>query len=413
VASPPFGAGRGAASGTTNEGPKWDRDGDGVPDVLNDEAERKRLLQKYGYNEDDLKTAAKRKLFYEAVRKEYTRKEAKKAYDEVYVADEATVREIVADSGFSMALIQAYPELRDVFRRLSDMLARGKITEDPTVIYNKFKELLEDTDFGKRTNSEISADLDRYKRGGKNNWEQRVERLVTTLTEFIRGDVGEDAAGNLSDADAQRLAIELIYAGQENDPDALRRKARDWFKSWRETSQQPDAGTEPGLDDTGDEPETVIGGERGRYTTMLMQWFGANGLVVSQGDVDRWLDQLLDGTMSMDQVKQWYRDKKFSVDYAGFADEFARGRDISDIALSYRDTMAQLLEKNIEDVSFDDPLVQRAMQRRGVDGKPAPMTRYEFEREVRSTGEWDKTTNAMSVYTDIGEGILRSFGFRG
>ena len=409
MASPPSGASRGAASGTANEGPKWDRDGDGVPDVLNDEAERKRLLSKYGYSEGDLKTAAKRKLFYEAVRKEYSRKEAKKAYDEVYVADEATVKEIVADSGFSMALIQAYPELRDVFRRLSDMLARGKITEE--TLFDKFKELLEDTDFGKRTNTEITADLDRYKRGGKANWEQRVSKLVTRITDFIRAELGTDVANAFSDADAQAMAIEMIYAGEEADMDALARRSRDWFKNWR--VQDDETAPDTGVDDGTATADPVIGGERGRYNTMLMQWFGANGLVVSQNDVDKWLDQILDGSMSVDQVKQWYRDNKFSLDYAGFADEFARGRDVSDIALNYRDIMAGLLEMNIEDIDFNDPLVQRAMQRRGDDGKPVPMTRYEFEQEVRGTEDWQKTDNAMSMYTDIGEGILKSFGFRG
>lgn len=396
-------------SGGPKEGPKWDKDRDGVPDVLNDEAERKRLLKKYGYTEGDLKTAAKRKLFYEAVRKEYSRKEAKDAYKEVYVADEATVKEIVADSGFSMALIQAYPELRDVFRKLSDMLARGKITED--TLYDKFKELLEDTDFGKRANSEITADLDRYKRGGKANWEQRVSKLVTRITDFIRGEMGTDVANAFTDVDAQAIAIEMIYAGEENDMDALARRGRDWFKNWRVQDDETDP--DAGVDDGTDAAEPVIGGERGRYNTMLMQWFGANGLVVSQPDVDRWLDQILDGSMSVDQVKQWYRDNKFSLDYAGFADEFARGRDVADIALNYRDIMANLLETNIEDIDFNDPLVQRAMQKRGDDGKPLPMTRYEFEQAVRGTEAWDKTTNAMSTYTEIGEGILRSFGFRG
>ena len=396
-------------SGGPKEGPKWDKDSDGVPDVLADEAERKRLLRKYGYTEGDLKTAAKRKLFYEAVRKEYTRKEAREAFDEVYVADEATVREIVADSGFSMALIQAYPELRDVFRRLSDMLARGKITED--TLYDKFKELLADTDFGRRTNSEITADLDRYTRGGKKNWEQRVGKLVTRITDFIRGELGTEVAAAFSDADAQAIALEMIYAGEETDIDALARRARDWFKNWRVKDDETDPA--PGLDDDTDAADPVIGGERGRFNTMLMQWFGANGLVVSRNDVDKWLDQILDGSMSVDQVKQWYRDNKFSLDYAGFADEFARGRDVADIALNYRDIMARLLETNVEDIDFDDPLVQRAMQRRGDDGKPVPMTRYEFEQEVRGTEAWDKTTNAMSTYTDIGESILRSFGFRG
>ena len=128
---------------------EWDKNDDGIPDVLDDPAERSRLLRKYGYTERDLRTSAKRDLFYEAVRKEYSRKEAKQAFGEVYVNDQATVRDIVAESGFTMELIRAYPELREVFRKLSDLLARGKVTESG--LFAKFEELMQDTAFGRRT----------------------------------------------------------------------------------------------------------------------------------------------------------------------------------------------------------------------------------------------------------------------
>lgn len=129
--------------------------------------------------------------------------------------------------------------------------------------------------------------------------------------------------------------------------------------------------------------------------------------------LDGYIDQIQTGGTTIDELKQWYRDNRLSVTYGGYADDFARGMDASEIAMDFRSVMANLLERTIEDVDFDDPLVQRAMQRRGEDGKARPMTRYEFEQEVRSTDDWQKTDNAMSMYTDIGEGILRSFGFRG
>lgn len=396
MASEPI-PGPNAASGGPNKS-KGDEDGDRVPDVLNDPAKRRELLRKYGYTEDDLRTRAKRKLFYQAVRNNYTRAEAKKARDAVYVNDEATVREIVDESGFTMELIRAYPELRTVFRRLSDLLARGEITEDD--LYRKFREFVEDTKFGKRTNEEITADLDRYGRNNQANWRKRVADAVTRITEFYAGEDG----GQLDTATAEELAIELIYAGDENDQMALARRVRRWISE----NRQPAAEDEPAIDE-----QYNPGGERGRVRVQLANWFTANGLVVSSDQLETYIDQIQSGASTVDELKQWYRDNRLAVTYAGFADDFARGMDVSEIALDFRSAMANLLEKSIEDVNFDDPLVQRAMQRRGEDGKPKPMTRYEFEQEVRGTEEWQKTDNAMSVYTDIGEGILRSFGFRG
>lgn len=390
------------ASGNA-DGParKWDKNADGVPDVLDDADTRKRLLNKYGYTEADLKNKAARDLFYEAVRKEYSRKEAREAYEAVYVNDRASVRDIVDKSGFTMELIRAYPELREVFRRLSDMLARGKVTE--ATLYNKFKELIEETAFGKRTNTEIAADLDRYKENNESNWLKRVERAVTRISEFFTAEAG----GQMDQATAEELAIELIYAGEENDQMAVARRVRRWITDNRKPADEDGAVPAPGTD------EFAGGGERGRIRTTLANWFSANGLVVLGETLDGYIDQIQAGGTTVEELKQWYRDNRLAVRYSGYADDFARGMDASEIAMDFRSTMAGLLERTIEDISFDDPLVQRAMQRRGEDGKPRPMTTYEFEQEVRGTDEWQQTDNAMSTYTDIGEGILRSFGFRG
>ena len=390
------------ASGTA-DGPsrKWDKNADGVPDVLDDADTRKRLLRKYGYTEADLQNKAARDLFYEAVRKEYSRKEANEARDNVYVNDRATIREIVDKSGFTMELIRAYPELREVFRKLSDMLARGKVTE--ATLYGKFKELIEETAFGKRTNSEIAADLDRYKENNESNWLKRVERAVTRISEFFTAEAG----GQMDQAAAEELAIELIYAGEENDQMAVARRVRRWITDNRKPADEEGTGSQTGSQ------EFTGGGERGRLRTTLANWFSANGLVVQSETLDGYIDQIQTGGTTIEELKQWYRDNRLAVRYAGYADDFARGMDASEIAMDFRSTMASLLERTIEDISFDDPLVQRAMQRRGEDGKPRPMTSYEFEQEIRGTDEWQQTDNAMSVYTDIGEGILRSFGFRG
>lgn len=424
MADPGANSGGGTPASGTAEGPgrKWDKNADGIPDVLEDADKRKALLRKYGYTEADLKNKAARDLFYEAVRKEYSRKEADKARDAVYVNDQSTVRDIVAESGFTMELIRAYPELREVFRKLSDMLARGKVTEDQNALFAKFKELIEDTKFGKRTNEEIAADLDRYGRNNQANWNKRVEGVVKDLTKFYQGETG----GQLDAAAAQELAISLIYAGDEQDAEAIADSVRAWIKENRGSGGQTGSQDDLFIGDVDDDPATggtgtgggagtdyMPGGQRGRYQAALASWFSANGLIVSQTQMDKYLDDIMAGASTVDELKQWYRDNRLAVTYGGFADDFARGMDASEIALDFRGVMANLLERTVEDINFDDPLVQRAMQRRGEDGKPRPMTRYEFEQEVRGTEDWQKTDNAMSMYTDIGEGILKSFGFRG
>lgn len=382
-----------ASGGPVGPSKKGDVDGDGIPDALNDPEKRQALLKKYGYTEADLRLKNKRDLFYAAVRRDLSRGEAKKAYNEVYVNDEATVREIIDQAGFTMQLLREYPELRLLFQRLSDMLARGAITE--ANLYPKFKELLAKTEFAKRPSSEVSADLERYGKETRFDFQQNVARTITQLQEYLTAEIGD----GIDQAEAEKLAIQLIYAGDTSAP-ALKRLADKWI-----TDNKTMLGEDGNVID--------LGGNRGNDQDTLMRWFSANGLVVTGSELSTWLDKLANGSTSVDQIKQYYRDKKFSLDYAGFADEFAQGFDVADIAMNYRQIMAGLLEKNVEDIDFNDPMVQRAMQHRDESGKPKPLARYDFERMVRESPDWDKTTNAMSSYVDIGESILRSFGFRG
>ena len=230
--------------------------------------------------------------------------------------------------------------------------------------------------------------------------------MATRIAEFFTAEAG----GQIDQAVADEIAIAMIYAGEENDQMSLARRVRKWITDNRKPA---DDGTDDGTVDDGAEDEYTPGGERGRIRITLANWFSANGLVVSSEQLDTYIDQIQSGASTLDELKQWYRDNHLAVTYSGYADDFARGMDASEIAMDFRSVMANLLERTIEDIDFDDPLVQRAMQRRGEDGKPRPMTRYEFEQEVRGTSDWQKTDNAMSMYTDIGEGILRSFGFRG
>lgn len=372
---------------------EWDKNDDGMPDVLDDPAERARLLRKYGYTERDLRTSAKRDLFYEAVRKEYSRKEAKQAFGEVYVNDQATVRDIVAESGFTMELIRAYPELREVFRKLSDLLARGKVTESG--LFAKFEELMQDTAFGRRTDEEIAADLYRYQKGNQNNWIKRVEGVVTRLREYLTALNG----GTIDDATADRIALELIYAGEENDRSAWNRRLTAWIK---------DSGT--GSTDGG---TTDFGGEMGTSQDTLMAWFARNGLVVENNELSRWLLDIQSGKETVESVKQWYRTNRLAVKYAGYADEFAKGFDATDVASYFKQSMSQLLERDMDSIDLNDPYLQKAMQFTDDGGKPRKMTGWEFDQLIRQSPDWQKTDNAMALYTDIGEGILRSFGFRG
>jgi hypothetical protein len=71
-----------------------------------------------------------------------------------------------------------------------------------------------------------------------------------------------------------------------------------------------------------------------------------------------------------------------------------------------------LLEIEPDDISFDDPLLQRGLQGVGPDGKPSVVPLYDFQRQVREDPRWQYTDNAYATYTDVGTKLLQMFGFR-
>lgn len=425
--------GRNSASGSgygkpPAKGPDWDVNDDNVPDVLDDPKKRRALLRKYGYTENDLKFSAKRQLFYKAVRQNLSRADARQQYKDVYVNDQASVAEIISKSGFTLELIRRFPELRNVFARLSDLLARGVITESPDALFNKFKELVDDTAFGKRATSEVRADFYRYRSDTDQDFQQTFGSLIERINEVATG-----MRGPVSAAVARKMALDLMYAdsgflmGNFDESEITRRLRPILFptgggdtggggtdSSGGSGGDTGGGGTTDGGTDNGDDAGTGnLGGTAGKWQDELVSWFAANGITVSQSAIDRHLADLSNGYKTIDQIKQDYRDGYLTRHYAGYADLFKGGMDLSDIALDFRTRAANILEMSVDSIGLDNDLVQRALNYRDDKNNPAPMTFYDFDRLVRQDPNWDKTDSAMSMYTNIGESILSSFGFRG
>ena len=71
--------------------------------------------------------------------------------------------------------------------------------------------------------------------------------------------------------------------------------------------------------------------------------------------------------------------------------------------------MANILERDPDSISFEDPLLRRALQYT-VDGKPAVKPLWQFEKELRSTTEWEYTNNARDTIDSLSLKVLKDWG---
>jgi hypothetical protein len=144
----------------------------------------------------------------------------------------------------------------------------------------------------------------------------------------------------------------------------------------------------------------------------LNQWARANGLTLSPTMVQDYVRRVASGSTTIDDVKDDLRRTYLKGAFPAWADRIEQGMDPADIAAPYKAKMAALLELDENVIDFNDSLLQKAMQGVGADGKPIVVPLYDFEREIRNDPRWQKTDNAYQTYTNVGQDLLRMFGFR-
>lgn len=373
------------------------------------ESELRDALRKFGLDKEDLVNQQKRGVLADAIEQKWSKDRFKANYD-ARVAESADFdwQEIVSQYGYSLGVLREYKDqLKPIFQWLAKKLQKGESIEN---LRAEFNERVGRTEFGRRTSDEINADLMRYDKQKKEDWRKVVGDLAKEVRRVAQGKYGDSILRVLEGSKGRDLAIQLIYDDNaflngNFDSEKILRAVE---PLWRNNSSDTQPDSQPGA-----QPGTVTGGDAGNYETQLNTWLSRNGVSMDSLVLKDYLDKLLNKNWTMEQVKQDIRNTKFTRLYSGYEKFFAQGQDVSDIALDFRQAAAGLLEQSIDSIGIDNLLVQKALQHKGADGKPAPMALYEFEREVRRSPEWDKTDNAMRTYTDIGETILRNFGFRG
>lgn len=153
-------------------------------------------------------------------------------------------------------------------------------------------------------------------------------------------------------------------------------------------------------------------GVAGDVQNQLKKWAADNGLRLTDTQLSAFVKRGAMGEQSIDDAKAEIRKMYLKGAYPAWADYIDRGMDPSEIAAPYKAEMARLLELDEDQIGFDDPLMQKAMQ--GVDdkGQPATVPLWQYKQMVRKDPRWQKTDNAYETYTNVGTELLQMFGFR-
>jgi hypothetical protein len=218
----------------------------------------------------------------------------------------------------------------------------------------------------------------------RNDWQESIR----TNEDFVRA-IADRFGAQLTDAEITEFATQA--------------RLQNWDQSRLERALQPI------LERTIAQGESLIGAV-GDAETQLITWARSNGLNLSRQDLSGYLTNIATNRQSLADAQQDIRQTYLAGMYPAWADKINQGLDPSQIFAPYRNTARQLLE--LDDIGLDDPIMKRAAQYVGQDGKPSQLPLYQFEQEIRKDPRWQYTDNAYSSYMDVGTDLLRMFGLR-
>jgi len=156
---------------------------------------------------------------------------------------------------------------------------------------------------------------------------------------------------------------------------------------------------------------TGFGGNILGDTTTLKSYANSFG-VDKYLDANYWTQKQKDlfmGTITNDDIEKEIRDKAASA-FPGYADQINNGITVDSIASAYKGAMANLLERDANSITYDDPRLRAALQYVGPDGKPSTKPLWQFEKELRSSPEWALTNNARNTIDSMSLKVMQDWG---
>jgi hypothetical protein len=269
--------------------------------------------------------------------------------------------------GISEALLAAYPELRPIYEFFKAGNT-GKALEElyKTSYYQDLSPLVKQRVKQKAEQPGVYLDsLDKYKTAAR-------KRLVT-------------AGVKINMADFDSLAVNAYERGlDDNQFDELIR-----FSG----------------------KITGFGGNIIGDTSSLKSYANSFGVgkYLGQAYWDQKSRDLFTGTTTTDDIQAEIRATAASA-FPGYSDQINNGISVDSIASAYKGAMANILERDADSITFEDPTLRAALQYIGPDGKPAVKPLWQFEKELRSKPEWEYTNNARNTIDSLSLKVLRDWG---
>jgi hypothetical protein len=152
-----------------------------------------------------------------------------------------------------------------------------------------------------------------------------------------------------------------------------------------------------------------LGGSALGSADYVKQYANQFGMSYSPADYASWSSSIFSGETTLEDIKSKVRmDAKSS--YPAYADQIDKGVNLDALASAYKNSISRVLEIDPDSVDYNNPHLRKALQYVGTDGKPATKPLWQFEKELRSSVEWQYTNNARDTMDSLSLKVLQDWG---
>lgn len=134
------------------------------------------------------------------------------------------------------------------------------------------------------------------------------------------------------------------------------------------------------------------------------------GNIMSTSQINNYVKQILTNQLTESDVIDGIKRSAAST-YTNFSDRIMAGESVEDIANPYKRLMQDYLE--LSDVDLNDSLMLDALSGKNDKGGMKYSSLSDFKKAIKSDARWQYTDNARESYFNIGQQILKDFGFLG
>ena len=225
------------------------------------------------------------------------------------------------------------------------------------------------------------------------------EKQISTLERQIADKARAMGSGIASDPAALRKAAENMYITNVGIDDAM-------------TTDFIAAAIRPIGSTIGGQPTEGYSGQALKDYQAIQDVARANGFsvkdIVPGGQSEQQVLQgIATGKIDPNRLAQDARKLAAQGQPQYVRDLLGQGYNLDQVFAPYRQTMANLLEINADQIDLNDPTLRTAITDKG------DMNVYDFKRTLKADKRWQYTENAKSEVSDAALKVLRDFGFQG